>query len=244
MEVLSLRQKIVLSRQAIHFLHRCLRQKIIPNFIKQKKLDETLGKARGDQRLQALELHILRMALRSKRDYMYTLLNKCNPATGGSGGDRDNQRVTLIGSVSLSEEALSLLDMGPSFSPSRSLCKTVTQKIVGNLQSLHDRLRQRARIDSRPEGFNTVSCCGIPPPPFPATYLGSQEPNPEMDSKFRIFADSLFALLRRNIGKRTCQKPHLGSESGISVSDKGGEFVVLSQAMDRAITRAHLQDRT
>lgn len=118
----------------------------------------------------------------------------------------------------------------------------VSRRIVGNLQSLHDRLRGRAKIDTRGRGQGFVSSSTIPPPPFPATYLGSQEPNSTVDTKFRVFATSVLTVLRRITGRRIASNLTVAQKCGlrevqdlvssgairVTVSDKGGEFVVLS----------------
>lgn len=132
---------------------------------------------------------------------------------------------------------------------------------MGNLQLLHDRLRHKAKIDSRGIGPGVASNTAIPPPPFPATYVGPQEPNPAVDTKFRIFATSLLTVLRRSAGQsylsrasnltaaernglREIRELAKSGAIRVTVSDKGGEFVVLPQELDRAITRLHLQDNT
>ncbi|XGW03988.1 hypothetical protein V3C99_015267 [Haemonchus contortus] len=152
-----------------------------------------------------------------------------------------------------------LLELGPSYAPSQSLGHGTLRKMVGSLQALHDRLRRKAKMDSLSENAQRVEHnTAIPPLPFPAMFLPPQEPNVVADTKFRLFATTLFSELRRNIGVRV--PPNLSaaqrrglkelrelSQSGaikISVSDKGGEFVVLSQDLDRAMTRLHLQDQS
>ena len=76
-EVLSLRQKIVLARQTIHFLRRCLQNQVVPNFIRRKRLHELCGLPKENQQVLDIELRLLRAALRHKQDEMYAQLKKC-----------------------------------------------------------------------------------------------------------------------------------------------------------------------
>ncbi|KAK6744055.1 hypothetical protein RB195_011011 [Necator americanus] len=82
------------------------------------------------------------------------------------------------------------------------------------------------------------------------------EPNPTVDNKFRVFATSVYSVLERfsrkhvNFNLTVAQRRGLreirnlitAGEIKVSVSDKGGEFVVLSRELDKAITRQHLED--
>lgn len=79
-----------------------------------------------------------------------------------------------------------------------------------------------------------------------------------MDKRFRAFTISLLAVLRSISGKRVRSNLTIAQRKGlkelkgmtssgaikIGVSNKGGEFVVLTQELDQAITRFHLQDAT
>lgn len=273
METLSLRQKIVLSRQGTHFLKRCLQHRVIPRFIKSKELHKLCGRTREDRQIREIELHILKVAIRSKQDHVYRLLNKCasmccqrflpSPlwrrivgesrgfcdlirsrikvklqrkfqelvnGTGndgvdtssnqlayissrGHGGGEDAespQRVTVLGDVSLSSEALSALKMGPSFAPSQCLSHAVVRKIVGSLQKVRDQLRCRARIDEGGRQPVLESSVSVPPVPFPSSFVTVQQPNWATDNKFRILATSLLTVLQRNITKRS--RPNLSAE--------------------------------
>ncbi|VDP62610.1 unnamed protein product, partial [Heligmosomoides polygyrus] len=77
MEALSLRQKVVLARQALHFLRRCQRNDVIPTFITSKKLHETCGLPKDDKKLRGIENDILKMTIKSKQNHLYSLLLKC-----------------------------------------------------------------------------------------------------------------------------------------------------------------------
>ncbi|KAK6737038.1 hypothetical protein RB195_019623 [Necator americanus] len=83
------------------------------------------------------------------------------------------------------------------------------------------------------------------------------EPNPTVDNKFRVFATSVYSVLKRfskkkrvNFNLSVAQRRGIreirnlitAGEIKVSVSDKGGEFVVLSRELDKAITRQHLED--
>ncbi|KAK6751606.1 hypothetical protein RB195_003179 [Necator americanus] len=82
------------------------------------------------------------------------------------------------------------------------------------------------------------------------------EPNPTVDNNFRVFATSVYSVLecfsRKHVNfnltvaqrRGLCEIRNLttAGEIKVSVSDKGGEFVVLSRELDKAITRQHLED--
>ncbi|XGW35389.1 hypothetical protein V3C99_018975 [Haemonchus contortus] len=180
-------------------------------------------------------------------------------AEKASGSSVSGSRVTAIGNAELSNDAVALLELGPSYAPSQSLSHGILRKMVGSLQTLHDRLRRKAKMDSLLDSAQHAEhSTAIPPLPFPAMFLPPQEPNVVVDTKFRLFATALFSELRRSIGVRA--PPNLSaaqrrglkelrdlSQSGIikiSVSGKGGEFLVLSQDLDKAMTRLHLQDQS
>ncbi|EYB83018.1 hypothetical protein Y032_0345g3120 [Ancylostoma ceylanicum] len=324
-EVLSLRQKIVSERQTTHFLHRCLRNNVIPNFIAKKRLNEICGLPKESRQLHEIELRILRTALKTKRDHLFSLLAKClfkerccerflpdhlwrrivgeskfvcdlirsktksrlQEKFRGLVDHRQNQRpqipvtatlssenhchidtasdsvpgtsrVSVIGDVSISTAALSVLDLGPSFAPVQSIGPRFSRKIVGSLQYVHDRLRYRAREEQHGRDYQRVSETAFPAMPFPRTLFKPQDPCPLVDTKFRVFATSLFSILSRYSNKRAPSNltptQRLGlreirdlcarGEIKISVSDKGGEFVVISRELDMAITEHHLEDAT
>lgn len=295
---------------------------MIPNFIRRTNIHGICGNPKDDNVVRGIETRILKIAIRSKADHMYSLLLKCKGkesncerllpcqlwrrivgesksicdsirsntkvrlqqkfsglvdkqrgnrevtrknATFGSRpgavvgtGEAHSPRVTLIGGVELSSDALCALDLGPSFAPSQYLSHSVARKIVGGLQSLHERLRGRAKIDTRGDGQGPAGRLAVPPPPFPATYARCQEPDISVDAKFRVLSTSLRSVLQRWVGRRPIsnltdsQKRGLNevrrlTASGylkVGVSDKGGEFVALPQDLDKAITGLHLQDRT
>ncbi|EYB96818.1 hypothetical protein Y032_0146g2522 [Ancylostoma ceylanicum] len=168
-------------------------------------------------------------------------------------------RVSVIGDVTLSEDALSLLDLGPSFSPVQSIGHGVTRKIVGSLQFVHDRLRHRASRKEQETGREHNTGTTLPPIPFPARWYNPQEPNMLVDTKFRLFTTSVFFSILTSY----CKKPPISNltpaqrrglreirelsaqgEIKISTSDKGGEFVIISRELDMAITKHHLEDET
>ncbi|KAK6739453.1 hypothetical protein RB195_008128 [Necator americanus] len=167
-------------------------------------------------------------------------------------------RVSVIGSVSLSNNALSVLDMGPSFSPVQSIGPRVVRKIVGSLQYVHDRLRYRAKIGEKETGRGSNINANFPVVPFPAMIFKPQDPHPRVDAKFRLFTTSVFSILKRfsrkhpisnltpmqRSGLREIRELSTRGEIKVTISDKGGEFVVISRELDMAITRKHLDDAT
>ncbi|EYC41775.1 hypothetical protein Y032_0557g3394 [Ancylostoma ceylanicum] len=85
-----------------------------------------------------------------------------------------------------------------------------------------------------------------------------QGPCDATDSRFRLFATDLFNTLGRfsNIRHRSnlsaaqkCGMEEIRSliksqSIRLSISDKGGEFVVIPKQLDEAITEEHLKDKT
>ncbi|EYC35502.1 hypothetical protein Y032_1038g3464 [Ancylostoma ceylanicum] len=58
-EALSLRQKIVATRQSIIFLDRCLHHRVIPNFIGRKRRHNLCGPPESDHQVKAIQLRLL-----------------------------------------------------------------------------------------------------------------------------------------------------------------------------------------
>ncbi|KAK6732749.1 hypothetical protein RB195_016858 [Necator americanus] len=168
-------------------------------------------------------------------------------------------RVSVIGDVLISADALSVLDLGPSFAPVQSISPEVSRKIVGSLQLVHGRLRLRAKEEERRQENRIAEQVSLPSIPFPLSLFMMYKPpelNPTVDNKFRVFATSVYSVLERfskkhvnfNLTVAQCRGLHeirnliTAGEIKVSVSDKGGKFVVLSRELDKAITRQHLED--
>ncbi|KAK6762863.1 hypothetical protein RB195_023532 [Necator americanus] len=166
-------------------------------------------------------------------------------------------RVSVIGDVLISADALSVLDLGPSFAPVQSISPEVSRKIVGGLQLVHDRLRLGAKEEERRQENRIAEQVSLPSIPFPRMMCKPPEPNPTVDNRFRVFATSVYSVSGRfskkkhvNFNLSVAQRRGLreihnlitAGEINVSVSDKGGEFVVLSRELDKAITRQHLED--
>ncbi|EYC36046.1 hypothetical protein Y032_0940g3141 [Ancylostoma ceylanicum] len=79
----------------------------------------------------------------------------------------------------------------------------------------------------------------------------------EADIKFRILASGVLEILNKYKRRRYCnmtreqwerfrQLREMTDDGSIrvTVSDKGGEFVIIPQALDREITDLHLSDAT
>ncbi|WKY02527.1 hypothetical protein Q1695_016084 [Nippostrongylus brasiliensis] len=178
--------------------------------------------------------------------------------TGDIGDSVRPHRVTVIGDVTLSRDALATLELGPSFAPSRGLSHGAVREIVCSLQGLRDRLRGRAKIDAQGGQLVPVGSALIPTPPFPGSFLSTQPPNRSIDAKFRILATSLLTVVQRGMKKNIIPNLTPGQRRGlkeikelvsrgalkVGVSDKGGEFVVLPQEMDKTITALHLQNNS
>uniref|UniRef100_A0A7I4Y0P3 Reverse transcriptase domain-containing protein n=1 Tax=Haemonchus contortus TaxID=6289 RepID=A0A7I4Y0P3_HAECO len=94
--------------------------------------------------------------------------------------------------------------------------------------------------------------------PFPCAYYKPQEPHAVVNTKFRLLATSVYRVVRQFVdrhpgfnltplqrqGFKELRNRIEAGEIRLSVSDKGGEFVVIPQVLDKAITQLHLQDKT
>ncbi|EYC34644.1 hypothetical protein Y032_0001g72 [Ancylostoma ceylanicum] len=317
-EALSLRQKIITARQSIHFLQGCLKNRIIPNFIKLKRLHDLCGIPKKNHRVQEIQLLLLRTCLRTKQDQVFAKIKKCvykekccaryleerlwKEIVSGSvsicnlirsnakaslqkkfdnllskpHGHSDRQqstllstdnenidnttgrtttttRVTVLGSIPISDNTRSLLSLRPSFSPSRSTSTGVMRRIVCNLHDFQDRLRYRAKLETV---GTTQQAQAFPTIPFPPTFFKQQRSNFKVDVPFRLFADEVLKVLNRFRYMRTPSNLTYEMRGGIkairelvdsakirlSISDKGGEFVVIPRKLDKAITKLHLRD--
>lgn len=162
-------------------------------------------------------------------------------------------RVTVIGDTNISSSAMNFLSLGPSFSPARSINALTFRKVVGGLHRLRDALRARYRREHSPQ---TTTNQRIPSSvPFPQMFYKEPAPVPEVDVKLRILTSDILAVLRNHQrlnnnnltydqwkGFRELRELRSNGTIRISVSDKGGEFVIMPQSLDRGITELHLQD--
>ncbi|EYC07252.1 hypothetical protein Y032_0071g551 [Ancylostoma ceylanicum] len=163
-------------------------------------------------------------------------------------------RVTVLGDFRLSENALSVLELGPSFSPSQPISTLVLRKITCALHQLQNKLRRRANFDCELVDRKTSQV--YPAIPFPKPFFKQQAANPSVDVSFRLFADEVYKVLARQKQRRDSSNLSFAQKEGIkqlrelvqsseirlSTSDKGGEFVVIPHQLDVAITERHLQD--
>ncbi|EYB97674.1 hypothetical protein Y032_0138g2050 [Ancylostoma ceylanicum] len=166
-------------------------------------------------------------------------------------------RVTIIGNTQLSTNAINFLSLGPSFSPAQNINPLTYRKVVGGLHRLRDSLRSKTKRDNL-QSFSTLDNRRIlPAVPFPRSFYKEPEPVREVEIKFRILGSGVLEVLNKfkhhhytNLSRDQLQGfkelRELISNSSIrlSVSDKGGEFVVMPQELDRRITSAHLADTT
>ncbi|XGW09626.1 hypothetical protein V3C99_011701 [Haemonchus contortus] len=128
------------------------------------------------------------------------------------------------------------------------------RKILCSLHELQDRLRYRAKVDGGASA--TTNAKAALKVPFPQVYFKQQEPDIASDISFQIFADEIFKVFSRFQKQRLSPNISRTQAEGIrelqglvkshtirlSVIDKGGEFVVISNQIDRAITERHLED--
>ncbi|EYC22110.1 hypothetical protein Y032_0018g3720 [Ancylostoma ceylanicum] len=163
-------------------------------------------------------------------------------------------RVTVLGGFSLPKNALSVLELGPNFSPSQPISTMVLCNITCALHVLQDKLRNKVNIDCLHESQRPAeSRLTIP---FPSAFFKQQTANPSVDVSFRLFADEVYKILARQRQRKTrsnlsfAQKQDVKevrelietAQIRLSTSGKGGEFVVTPHQLDIAITERHLQD--
>uniref|UniRef100_A0A7I4Y5W9 Reverse transcriptase domain-containing protein n=1 Tax=Haemonchus contortus TaxID=6289 RepID=A0A7I4Y5W9_HAECO len=98
----------------------------------------------------------------------------------------------------------------------------------------------------------------FPALPFPSSFYKPQEADVAMDTKFQLFATSVYRVVRQHAEKRSISNLSASQKRGLkelrdcvkagkirlSISDKGGEFVVIPQELDKAITKLHLSDES
>ena len=129
--------------------------------------------------------------------------------------------------------------------------------MVGGLHKLKDQLRAKARRDALRNGNESSDRSPLSLIPFSRSFYKESEPFPETDVKFRILSLEVLGVLNRykrvrntNLtreqweGFRELRQMTAGGAIRISVSDKGGEFVVSPLSLDREITELHLADVT
>ncbi|KAK6763666.1 hypothetical protein RB195_024115 [Necator americanus] len=206
----------------------------------QRKFDCLLSKSRSDN---AQPPNAMTLPGRSERDTI------CN-----EGVLSNVSRVTVLGGFTLSENARSVLELGPSFSPSQPISTVVLRKITCALHEVQDRLRRKANFSNRERDQRSLrESLAIP---FPCVFFKQQIANPAVDAKFRLFANDVYKTVARFRENRTKSNISLAQKQGIkevrelisskqirlSTSDKGGEFVVIPHQLDIAITERHLQD--
>ena len=150
-----------------------------------------------------------------------------------------------------------MLSLGPSFSFVQNVNGIVFRKIVGGLHKVRDQLRIRARIAENTRNNALMSRRLVPNIPFPNTFYKEPQPVREVDVKFRILSAGILSayseakrLKRWNLTraqwlgfKEICDMTANGTVR-VSVSDKGGEFVVIPRQLDSEITNLHLNDTT
>ena len=106
-------------------------------------------------------------------------------------------RVTVIGNVQISPNALELLSLGPSFAPTQQISAVTYRKVVGSLQRFRDRLRIKVKHDSQTLSSSNFSRRVYPSIPFPQSCYKEPEPNTEADIKFRILSSGILNILNR-----------------------------------------------
>ncbi|EYB87792.1 hypothetical protein Y032_0257g404 [Ancylostoma ceylanicum] len=165
-------------------------------------------------------------------------------------------RVTVLGDTHLSDSAVDFLSLGPSFAISHRIDGSTFRKVATGLHKLRDRLRLKAKRENEPQPTQ-LSTRPLPLVPFPQRFYKEPEPVRDVDTKFKILLTGVLnaythhrrfthSNLTREQWEGFAEVRELTKNGAIrlSVSDKGGEFVVIPQVLDREITELHLQDTT
>ncbi|CAJ0596319.1 unnamed protein product [Cylicocyclus nassatus] len=168
-------------------------------------------------------------------------------------------RVTVIGNTQISDNARKFLSLGPSFSITQNVNESVFRKVITGLYRVRDQLRIRAK-NSEKRNSNAQEVRAehpLPCVPFPSTFYREPQPVPEADVKFRILSSNVLTAYtqpkpccRTNLtysemlGYKEVRDLIRSEKVRISVSDKGGEFVIMPQELDREITELHLNDKS
>ncbi|XGW34713.1 hypothetical protein V3C99_018598 [Haemonchus contortus] len=152
---------------------------------------------------------------------------------------QNQARVTVIDKAPISEKALDLLNLEPSFSIAQGIRPSTYRQVVTGLHQLRDQLRTNAvrREPRRNETESEQSM--LTPIPFPRSFYSEPEPSPVEDVKFRVLSSGVLEVFKRHMrerfsnltnaqweGLREIRKRVADGEIRLSVSDKGGEFVV------------------
>uniref|UniRef100_A0A7I4Z2R7 Reverse transcriptase domain-containing protein n=1 Tax=Haemonchus contortus TaxID=6289 RepID=A0A7I4Z2R7_HAECO len=323
-EALSLRQKVVLTRQSLLFLQRCKATEILPRFILNKQLGSVCGLPDKHPKIKNIYRSLLNVVIREKQHLLYSMLLKCEAKeescrrllseeiwrriegeskrlcdlirsdakatlcakynslrdeqrVRNSNNDHfssnfnrsepqssqqpniipETARVTIVGDAQISSKAMDFLSLGPSFSLTQTINPLTIRKIVCGLQKFRDQLRTKTRRDSQGQVVERLERTTPTPIPFPRSFYKESDPFPEADIKFRILSTGVLNALNRfkcerrsNLtreqweGFKEIRERIKRNEVRLSVSDKGGEFVVLPQSLDREITELHLTDTT
>ncbi|KAK6733433.1 hypothetical protein RB195_017272 [Necator americanus] len=192
------------------------------------------------------------------RDGTFICLTLTIDTTAPNAVNNQGARVTVLDNIHLSDNAVDFLSLGPiSFSISHRIDGSTFRKVTVGLHKLRDQLRIRTRNESNHQHTAPISRRALPPTPFPRNFYKEPEPARETDTKFRILLSGVLSaynhhrrLTLNNLtreqwqGLKEIREMTTRGDIRLSVSDKGGEFVVMSQALDREITNLHLQDET
>uniref|UniRef100_A0A7I4YFD5 Reverse transcriptase domain-containing protein n=1 Tax=Haemonchus contortus TaxID=6289 RepID=A0A7I4YFD5_HAECO len=317
-EAVSLRQKVVATRQSLKFLQRCRTTGMLPRFIFNKKIGSTCGLSEDHPKITSIYRSILSAVIKEKQRILYSSLLKCiskeracqrllrdqtwrriegesrricnsirsaakstlcakyerlckshhenahshethsttvhHHTSHEARSDGNLTRVTVLGNTHLSSNALDVLSLGPSFAPAQNVNAHTFRQVVGGLQRFRDLLRTRSRRDQESQTPNPNRNL-ITSVPFPRNFYKEPPPVPEADVKFKILSAGVLTVLNQNRrlrssnltykqrqGLKELRELRSNGTLRITVSDKGGEFVVMSQTLDRAITELHLSD--
>ncbi|KAK6735322.1 hypothetical protein RB195_018490 [Necator americanus] len=120
-------------------------------------------------------------------------LHRASNTTAQNAVSDQGARVTALGNIHLSDNAVDFLSLEPSFSISHRIDGSTFRKVTVGLHKLRDQLRIRARNESNHQQAAPMSRRALPPTKFPRNSYKEPEPARETDTKFRILLSGVLS---------------------------------------------------
>uniref|UniRef100_A0A914CQZ8 Reverse transcriptase domain-containing protein n=1 Tax=Acrobeloides nanus TaxID=290746 RepID=A0A914CQZ8_9BILA len=193
------------------------------------------------------------LLLKRKNNWNRSLISTTKPAKEQV---IERNRMSVIGNISLSDTEVNILSLGPSFSPAVFLTRNTIHSIKRSLCTAGYSLHWKAQIgDSSTSSQGTdVLFTHIP---FGASRITLPKKDPQTERALVSLSRDLDKILEKwakikisdNLtgpqrqGLKSIMSRSRSKEIRVSISDKGGDFVVLPTQLDIAITELHLLDQ-
>ena len=184
-----------------------------------------------------------------------SLLQKQRPGFILQKNNSTTERTTLLGDVYITKEERNILNKGPSFAPAQKVNNYVRQQLTANILNLGVILRWKNNETNVISKSNTDMSEIQHVCPFEKSHTKFPPNVPIIEYKIQLLNSKVVELLniedkvfRDNITKndrqalKSLKKKINNNEIRISVSDKGGEFTIINQSLDKRITMLHLSD--